>query len=111
MAEDFYGNDEQRYVQSLIEPFSNECKGVRVPQLNSVETITSTDYQTAAFTITSTGRAMIVINYDAIRISPFIVMRDLINPFTQNTVSLSDVTGENGEILQQRVDIAYQTGL
>lgn len=65
----------------MVDPFSSKTDGARVPSLTQDSTITTHDYQTCQFTADSTGRALLVINYDALRTSPYILVNGPTNDF------------------------------
>lgn len=70
---------ERRYVRSLIDPFSPDAVGVRVPSLNPVATYTNCQFE--SFSLNSgpgvpNGKIMVIINLTAIRPRPVLVIQD-----------------------------------
>lgn len=74
----------------MIDPFSEESIGVRVPSITPEATFSSYDYDTINFTATSSGNAMFVMNYDANCVPTYLLLNhaNLTNMFAASPVSL-----------------------
>lgn len=84
---------EKAYLASMIDPFSEESMGVRVPSITPEATFSSYDYDTVNFTATASGNAMFVMNYDANSVPSYLLLNhaNLTNMFAASPVSLSIV--------------------
>lgn len=56
---------EIQYALSHIDPFNPDVIGVRTPRIIPEKTLTTYDYQTAQISVNASGRALIILNYDA----------------------------------------------
>jgi hypothetical protein len=74
IAKNIEDPDELKYARAIINPFSDEARGCRIPSLAPDETITTYDYQTLSFNIETNG--IMVLNYDAWGVSPYVLITD-----------------------------------
>lgn len=94
-ARRFKNNDIRTYAVSHVDAFNVNAAGARIPTMAAPPTAVTRDYQSIRFTATSPN-ALIVLNYNALRVSPVVVLQgDISNPL--NFDNISDAT----------VDISY----
>lgn len=102
---------DKTYLQAMIDPFAEEAVGVRVPSMTPESTFASYDYDTINFTANSSGRALMIMNYDANSIPHWLLLNhaslgDFFSAVPQPlTVNLG--SGNNTTVQLQ----AYVTGL
>ena len=68
-----------KYIKALIDPFSKETAGVRVPSLNPVDTYTHTQFDSFTIqpgTMAKNGKIIIFFNPTAIRPRPVLILDD-----------------------------------
>jgi hypothetical protein len=81
-ADEYVDQADAHYVNALTDPFSHRASDVRVPNMIDVPTITNFDLQTFQFTADETGRAILVINYDASRVGPYLLVNGPLKAFS-----------------------------
>lgn len=58
----------------MVIPEHNNARGARTPRLNPIDTIARRNRQVASFSITSSGRALLFINYNANRVGNYLLL-------------------------------------
>lgn len=94
----------------MIDPFSEEAVGTRVPSMTPEGTFASYDYDTINFSATSSGRALLVMNYDANAVPHWMLLNhaNLGDFFSAAPTTLSVTNTDGTETLPIQ---AYITGL